>query len=71
MRQQGCNEYKKGILHYLGFPPPCWVPPKASPHNTCDAFEPNKVLGSLSNAIFPSIFTASLLPPCKEEINSY
>ena len=34
-----------------------------------DAFVPNKVLGSLGRVIFPEIFTAALIHPCKKEIN--
>ena len=70
VRQQGYNEYKDNVtLPWL--PSTLLGPTQSIPHYTCDASEPNKVLGSLSNVIFPSKCIASLLPPCKEEINSY
>ena len=70
VRQQGYNEYKDNVT-LPGLPSTLLGPTQSITHYTCGASEPNKVLGSLSNLIFPSMFNASLLPPCKEEINSY
>ena len=44
---------------------------KSIPRYARDTWGPNKILGSLGNAIFPKIFIASLLHPYNEEINSY
>ena len=58
-----------GMLHYLGYPRPCWV--RSIPRYARDASGPNKVSGNLDNAKFPIICMASLLPPYNEEINNH